>query len=70
MPFEDGCYTCSGTRALIGRVLAGAGEMRYTRVALGTGTLEEGQDPRTLTEPPGYTADGMIAGVSSPVDGV
>ncbi|MCM1296887.1 MAG: hypothetical protein NC311_15215 [Muribaculaceae bacterium] len=67
--FEDGCHACANTSALIAKVLAGKGTLEYTRAAIGSGIIGEGQSPKTLTEPPGYVMDGVIASVGNPFEG-
>lgn len=67
--FEDGSYQCLPGPALIAKVLAGRCKMNYTRAAVGQGAIAEGISPKTLTEPPGYVMDAMIAAVTNPVNG-
>lgn len=66
---QDGCFACAPCRALIAKVLAGRCQMRYTRAAVGLGSIPEGVHPRDLTEVPGYVMDAKISAVSNPVDG-
>lgn len=66
---QDGCFACAPCRALIAKVLAGRCQMRYTRAAVGSGTIPEGVHPKDLTEVPGYVMDAKISAVSNPVDG-
>lgn len=67
--YEDGSYQCLPGPALIAKVLAGRCLMRYTRAAVGKGTLPDGVSPKELTEPPEYVMDAMIASVTNPVNG-
>lgn len=67
--FEDGSYGSLTGVKLIGKVLAGRCTMKYTRAAVGNGTIPEGFTPKTMTGPAGYVMDAMIAAVSNPVDG-
>lgn len=67
--FEDGCYSCDAGRALLAKVLAGKCTMKYTKAKIGSGTIQEEQDPRTMTEVAGYVMDGQLSGVTTPVDG-
>ena len=67
--FEDGSYGSLTGIKLIGKVLAGRCQMRYTRAAVGSGQIPEGFTPKTMTGPAGYVMDAMIAAVSNPVDG-
>lgn len=66
---QDGCYGSLKGIALIAKVLAGRCKMRYTRVAAGKGTIQEGFTPKTMEEPAGYVMDAMISAVTNPVDG-
>mgnify|MGYP005767428509 FL=1 len=67
--FEDGSYSCLPGIALIGKVLAGRCQMKYTRAAVGKGQIPEGSTPKTMTEPADYVMDAKIASVSTPVNG-
>jgi len=70
--YEDGSYRsyqCLPGPALIAKVLAGRCKMRYTRAAVGKGTIPEGVSPKSLTEPPDYVMDAQIAAVTNPIDG-
>jgi hypothetical protein len=67
--FTDGCYQCAPAEALIAKVLAGRCTMHYTRVAVGNGSIPEGNTPATMTEPAGYVMDAKLSGVTNPVDG-
>lgn len=67
--FEDGSYDTAACRALIAKVLAGRCKMEYTRVAVGKGTIPEGMTPGTMDGPADYVMDGILTGVSNPVDG-
>lgn len=67
--FEDGSYGSLTGVALIGKVLAGRCVMKYTRAAVGNGTIPEGMTPKTMTGPAGYVMDAMIAATTNPVDG-
>lgn len=67
--YEDGSYQCLPGAALIAKVLAGRCQMRYTRAAVGQGTIPEGTSPKSLTEPPDYVMDAKIAAITNPLDG-
>lgn len=67
--YEDGCYGSLKGIALIGKVLAGRCQMRYTRVAVGKGIISEDLTPKTLMEPPDYVMDANICSIENPVDG-
>lgn len=67
--FEDGSYSSLAGIALIAKVLAGKCEMQYTRVAFGSGYMEEGQNPKTMTNVAGYVMDGKICNITNPVAG-
>lgn len=67
--FEDGSYQCLPGPALIAKVLAGRCRMKYTRAAVGQGTIPADVSPKSLTEPPDYVMDAKIAAVTNPVDG-
>lgn len=67
--FEDGSYGSFPGIELIAKVLAGRCKMHYTRVAVGKGYIEEGQTPKTMTEPAGYVMDAKISGYTNPVAG-
>ena len=67
--FEDGSYSCLPGIALIGKVLAGRCQMKYTRAAVGKGQIPEGSTPKTMTEPADYVMDAKRASVSTPVNG-
>lgn len=67
--YEDGSYQCLPGAALIAKVLAGRCLMKYTRAAVGQGTIPEGVSPKSLTEPPGYVMDAKIAAITTPIDG-
>ncbi len=67
--FEDGSYSCSKGVALIAKVLAGKCKMNYTRAAVGKGTIPEGKNPKTMTQPADYVMEAKIAAVTNPVNG-
>lgn len=67
--FADGSYSCAPCDALIAKVLAGKCTMKYTRAAVGSGTIPEGESPQTITAPPGYVMDAMILGATNPING-
>ncbi len=67
--FEDGSYSSLPGIALIAKVLAGRCQMRYTRAAVGSGSIPDGATPKSMTEPAGYVMDAKIASISNPVDG-
>lgn len=67
--FEDGSYGSLPGIALLGKVLAGRCEMKYTRAAAGSGAIPDGMTPKTMTGCAGYVMDARIANISNPVDG-
>lgn len=67
--FEDGCYSSLSGVALIAKVLAGRCKMNYSRAAVGSGHIPDGETPKTMTEPAGYVMDAKISSVTNPVDG-
>ncbi len=67
--FEDGSYGSQSGIALIAKVLAGRCRMKYTRAAIGKGTIPDDMTPKTMTGCADYVMDAMIAEVSNPVDG-
>ena len=67
--FEDGSYGSLTGVALIGKVLAGRCTMKYTRAAVGNGTIPDEMTPKTMTGPAGYVMDAIIAAVTNPIDG-
>ena len=67
--FEDGSYGSLTGIALIGKVLAGRCGMKYTRAAVGNGTIPEDMTPKTMTGPAGYVMDAIISAVTNPIDG-
>ncbi len=67
--FEDGSYSCIPGIALIAKVMAGRCQMRYTRAAVGKGTIPEDGSPKTMTEPADYVMDAKISDVTNPVAG-
>ena len=67
--FEDGSYGSSAGKALIGKVLAGRCEMKYTRAAVGEGAIPEGMTPKTMTNVADYVMDAKISAVTNPQDG-
>lgn len=67
--YEDGFYSCTPGKILLGKILAGQSAITYTRASIGKGTLADDIDPRGLTAPPGFVLDGRIVNVSSPVAG-
>lgn len=67
--FEDGSYGSSAGKTLIGKVLAGRCEMRYTRAAVGKGAIPEGMTPKTMIDVADYVMDAKISSVTNPQDG-
>lgn len=67
--FEDGSYSCGPGIALIAKVLAGRCKMKYTRAAVGKGTLPDGLSPKSMQEPAGYVMDAKISAITNPVGG-
>lgn len=67
--YEDGSYSSTPGIALIAKVMAGRCQMKYTRAAVGKGTIPEGESPKTMTEPAEYVMDAKISAVTNPVDG-
>lgn len=67
--FEDGSYGSLTGIALIGKVLAGRCGMRYTRAAVGSGTIPDDKTPKIMPGTAGYVMDAKIATVTNPIDG-
>ena len=67
--FKDGSYGSLTGIALIGKVLAGRCGMKYTRAAVGSGTIPDGMTPKTMLDPAGYVMDAKIAAITNPIDG-
>lgn len=67
--YEDGSYSSTPGIALLAKVLAGRCKLVYTRAAAGKGTISEGENPKTMTEPAGYVMDASIVAVTNPTDG-
>lgn len=67
--FEDGSYGSLSGVALIAKVLAGRCRMKYTRAAVGKGTIPDDMTPKTMTGCADYVMDAIIAEVSNPVNG-
>lgn len=67
--FEDGSYGSQPGVALIAKVLAGRCKMKYTRAAVGKGTIPENLTPKTMTGCADYVMDAKIASITNPVDG-
>ncbi len=67
--FEDGSYGSLTGVALMGKIMAGRCKMKYTRAAVGKGSIPEGKTPKTMTEPADYVMEARIVSVSNPVDG-
>lgn len=67
--FQDGNYGTAAGVTLIAKVLAGRCTLKYTRAAVGKGTIPDGSTPKTMTGPADYVMDVPISGVTNPVDG-
>lgn len=67
--FEDGSYGSVTGLTLLGKVLAGRCSMKYTKAAVGNGTIPDGKTPKTMTGPAGYVMDAKIASITNPVNG-
>lgn len=67
--FEDGSYGSLTGVALLGKILAGRCGMKYTRAAVGKGTIPDDMTPKAMTGCADYVMDAKIAAVTNPVDG-
>lgn len=58
---EEGAVLLNSGYALLGRILAGAGEVKFSKAELDSGELPEGTAVEDLTAPCQYAGDAMIA---------
>ena len=63
--FNDGSYLTEKGNALIGKLLASEGTLKFTKVTAGDGSIPSGKSPEGMTELGNYVTDGLIASVSS-----
>lgn len=67
--YADGSYLTQKGVSLIAKILASQGELRFTRAAVGDGTVPEGTTPEMMTDLANYKMDGMIAAIDNPNTG-
>jgi hypothetical protein len=67
--FNDGNYLTNKGRALIAKCLSSQTMVQFTRAALGSGTLSDGQMPQGMTDLAQWRVDGAISDISTPVPG-
>ena len=67
--FNDGSYLTEKGNALIGKLLASEGTLKFTKVTAGDGSIPSGKSPEGMTELGNYVTDGLIASVSSSATG-
>ena len=58
---EEGAVLLNSGYALLGRILAGVGEVKFSKAALDSGELPDGTAVEDLTAPCQYAGDAMIA---------
>jgi hypothetical protein len=67
--FDDGNYLTDKGRALIAKCLASQTMVQFTRAALGSGAIPDGQTPQSMTDLTEWRVDGVISDISTPVPG-
>lgn len=67
--YEDGNYLTEKGRALIAKLMATKTAIKFTRAAVGSGTVPEGMAPKDMTDLAEWQAPGAIADISTPVPG-
>jgi len=66
---SDGSYLTHKGTALIAKLLASRGELRFTRATVGSGTVPEGMTPEEMTGLNHHDMDGMIVAIDNPNNG-
>lgn len=69
MLYEDGNYLTDKGRALIAKLMGTGAQIKFTRAAVGSGTVPEGMALKDMTDLAEWQADGMISDISTPVPG-
>jgi hypothetical protein len=69
MSISDGAYLTQSGEALIAKILAQKGGLRFMGVGVGNGDIQEGHSPYNAIEPNGYLMDAEIEYVTNPVNG-
>ena len=67
--YTDGSYLTEKGNNLIAKLLASRGELLFTKVTVGSGTVPEGKTPESMTDLAEYRMNGMIAAISNPLGG-
>jgi len=67
--YADGSYLTEKGKALIAKLLASKGQLTFTKVTVGSGTVPEGLTPEKMTNLAHYEMDGMIAAIDNPQSG-
>lgn len=63
--YNDGSYLTEKGNALIGKLLATEGTLKFTKVTAGDGSIPSGRSPESMTTLGNYVTDGLIASVES-----
>lgn len=63
--YNDGSYLTEKGNALIGKLLATEGTLKFTKVTAGDGSIPSGKSPESMTALGNYVTDGLIASVGS-----
>ena len=63
--YNDGSYLTEKGNALIGKLLATKGTLKFTKVTAGDGSIPSGRSPESMTTLGNYVTDGLIASVES-----
>ncbi len=63
--YNDGSYLTEKGNALIGKLLATEGTLKFTKVTAGDGSIPSGRSPESMTALGNYVTDGLIASVGS-----
>ena len=67
--FLEGAHLTLKGRALVAKLLACKGELKFTRATIGSGVIPEGKTPEEMTELAQYEMDGMIVALENPGNG-
>ena len=63
--YNDGSYLTEKGNALIGKLLATEGTLKFTKATAGDGSIPSGRSPESMTTLGNYVTDGLIASVES-----
>lgn len=69
MSYTDGNYLTEKGRALLAKLMASKSEIKFTRAAVGAGTIPEDKAPKEMTDLVNWQVDGVISDISTPVAG-